>query len=217
LKSSARFVAQLEIDCKNFLRTRGKAAALVIFASQPELDWSALFGNERAVEIEIGCGKGAFLVEYARQHPQLNLLGIENQPRWVRWIEARLARAPQPNVRVLCTDAALVTARFIRDSSVHAYHLYFPDPWWKRRHHKRRLVQSDLAAHLFRTLEVGGVLHLATDVAERFEEMRLDLSAVPFVVCAADAPTPADRPLTNFERKYRAQGRALYYATFTKP
>jgi len=189
----------------------------VIFASQPELDWSALFGNERAVEIEIGCGKGAFLVEYARQHPQLNLLGIENQPRWVRWIEARLARAPQPNVRVLCADAALVTARFVRDSSVHAYHLYFPDPWWKRRHHKRRLVQSDLAAQLFRTLQAGGVLHLATDVAERFEEMRQDLSAAPFVVSAADAPTPPDRPLTSFERKYRAQGRALYYARFTKP
>jgi tRNA (guanine-N7-)-methyltransferase len=189
----------------------------VIFASQPELDWSALFGNERAVEIEIGCGKGAFLVEYARQHPQLNLLGIENQPRWVRWIEARLARAPQPNVRVLCVDAVLVTARFVRDSSVHAYHLYFPDPWWKRRHHKRRLMHSDLAAHLFRTLRGGGVLHVATDVAERFEEMRNQLAAEPFVVRASDSPTPTGRPLTNFERKYRTAGRALYYATFTKP
>lgn len=189
----------------------------MIFTSQPELDWSALFGNERAVEIEIGCGKGAFLVEYARRHPERNLLGIENQPRWARWIEARLAREPQPNVRVVCADAALVAGRFVRDSSVAAYHLYFPDPWWKRRHHKRRLVQSGFAGHLFRTLEAGGVLHLATDVAERFEEMREALGSEAFVIGTADAPTPTGRPLTNFERKYRSEGRALYYATFTKP
>src|SRR6266498_2403012 len=101
------------------------------------------------------------------------MLAIENQPRWSRWIGERLARSPQSNVRVVCADASLVVSHFVRDDSVQAYHLYFPDPWWKRRHHKRRLVQSDLAAHLFRTLEAGGVLHLATDVAERFEEMRL--------------------------------------------
>ena len=189
----------------------------MIRASHPELDWTALFDNERPVEIEIGCGKGAFLLEYARQHPELNLLGIDNQPRWVRWIEARLERAPQPNVRVRCADAALVIARFVRDASVRGYHLYFPDPWWKRRHHKRRLVQSDLAAQCFRTLQSRGVLHLATDVAERFEEMRRELGGEPFVVSITDAPTPSGRPLTNFERKYRAAGRALYYATFTKP
>ncbi|HUE37908.1 MAG TPA: tRNA (guanosine(46)-N7)-methyltransferase TrmB [Candidatus Binatia bacterium] len=189
----------------------------MIFASQPELDWSELFGNEHAVEIEIGCGKGAFLVEYARRNPRHNLFGLENQPRWVRWIEARLARAPLANTRVLCADAALVTSRFVRDASVEAYHVYFPDPWWKRRHHKRRLVSTDLGAQLFRTLRRGGVLHLATDVAERFDEMGEALCAAPFVVAREPEPTPAGRPLTNFERKYRREGRALYYATFTKP
>jgi tRNA (guanine-N7-)-methyltransferase len=189
----------------------------VIFAPEPELDWSTFFGRAAAVEVEIGSGKGTFLVEYARAHPQCNLLGIENQPRWSRWIGERLARAPQPNVRVLCADAALVVARFIRDESVRAYHLYFPDPWWKRRHHKRRLVQSDFAADLYRTLEAGGVLHVATDVRDRFDAMIGELERTAFVVRLQEAPTPPGRPLTNFERKYRAEGRALHYATATKP
>ncbi|MET0153950.1 MAG: tRNA (guanosine(46)-N7)-methyltransferase TrmB [Candidatus Binatia bacterium] len=189
----------------------------MIFAPEPDLDWHAFFGRAAAVEVEIGSGKGAFLIEYARSNPQRNLLGIENQPRWSRWIAERLARAPQPNARLLCADAALVIARFVRDDSVRAYHLYFPDPWWKRRHHKRRLVQSDFAAELLRTLEPGGVLHLATDVRDRFDAMLCDLTRASFVVRSEPGPTPAGRPLTNFERKYRAEGRALHYATATKP
>jgi tRNA (guanine-N7-)-methyltransferase len=189
----------------------------VLLTSRPDVDWSELFGNLRPVEIEIGSGKGAFLLGYAAQHAELNLLGIENQPRWVRWIEQRLERSPRSNARVLCADAGLVVATFIRDSTVRAYHLYFPDPWWKRRHHKRRVVDADFVAHLFRTLEPGGALHLATDVAGRFEAMREELARAPFAIEVAAEPTPRGRPLTNFERKYRAEGRPLYYATFTRP
>jgi len=184
---------------------------------EPALEWSELFGADRAVEIEIGCGKGAFLVEYARAHPEINLLGMENQPRWARWIERRLERAPLANARVVCVDAALVVTRFVRSASVRAYHVYFPDPWWKRRHHKRRLVSGELSAAFFRTLEARGVLHLATDVAARFEAMREELASLPFESRVSPIPTPEGRPLTNFERKYRAEGRPLYYATFTKP
>ena len=189
----------------------------MIFASQPQVEWSEIFGNARPVEIEIGSGKGAFVLAYARQHPETNLLAIENQARWARWIGERLVRAPQENVRVLCADAALVVSRFVRDGSVRAYHLYFPDPWWKRRHHKRRLVQSSLAAELWRTLEPGGTLHLATDVRERFEGMIEAFTHAPFAIVREHEPTPTGRPLTNFERKYRKQGRRLYYARLTKP
>jgi len=189
----------------------------VPFTIRPEVDWAELFGNPRPVEIEIGSGKGAFLLGYAAQRMELNLLGIEKQSRWVRWIERRLERIPRSNVRVLCADAGLVVATFVRDSTVRAYHLYFPDPWWKRRHHKRRVVDADFVAHLFRTLEPGGVLHLATDVAGRFQAMTEDLGRSPFAIETATGPTPTGRPLTNFERKYRAEARPLYYATFTKP
>jgi tRNA (guanine-N7-)-methyltransferase len=92
----------------------------VIFDARPALDWSALFGDARAVEIEIGSGKGAFILAYAREHPELNVLGIESQPRWVRWIETRREREALANLRVVCADAALVVARFVPDASVRA-------------------------------------------------------------------------------------------------
>lgn len=189
----------------------------MIFDDEPHVDFGELFANAHPVEIEIGCGKGAFLLAYAEQHPELNLLGIENQARWVRWIEGLLARSPRPNVRVLCADATRIVSRFVRDGSVGAFHLYFPDPWWKLRHQKRRVVHAELVNHLFRTLRAGGALHLATDVADRFEEMTEVLSRLPFQRRIEGAPTPIGRPPTNFERKYRAAGRSLFYATFTKP
>ncbi len=193
------------------------APRVVLFTAHPEVDWREIFGNRRPVEIEVGCGKGAFLLAYAAQHPERNLLGIENQPRWVRWIEQKLERSPRANARVLCADAGFVLASFVRDASVHAVHLYFPDPWWKRRHHKRRLVGADFAEHLFRTLEPGGALHLATDVADRFEAMTAELAPAGFEITISPEPTPSGRPLTNFEHKYRAEGRRLYYAMLVKP
>jgi tRNA (guanine-N7-)-methyltransferase len=192
------------------------ALATVLFASRPVVDCADLFAERRPVEIEIGSGKGSFLLAYGAQHPERNVLGIENQPRWVRWVERRMERAPRANVRILCADAALVIQNFLVDASIHAYHLYFPDPWWKRRHQGRRLVRAELATHLFRTLEPGGMLHLATDVADRFEAMQEELSSAPFVVESSREPTPIGRPLTNFERKYRAEGRLLYYAVLTR-
>ncbi len=187
-----------------------------MFSDHPEIDWQTLFGAARPVEIEVGCGKGSFLVAYARAHPELSVLGIENQPRWVRWIEGRLARNVVPNARVLCADAALIVGRFVPDASVRAYHVYFPDPWWKRKHHKRRLVQASFASELHRTLEPGGILHLATDVRDRFATMLEELGTQPFVIERHEAPTPAGRPLTNFESKYRVEGRPLHYATLRK-
>jgi tRNA (guanine-N7-)-methyltransferase len=185
------------------------------FAPAPCVEWREIFDDERAVEIEIGCGKGAFLAALAAAHPQTNFFGIEVQARWVRLLEQRLAKHSLRNVRVLAADAALVLGSFVRDQSVRAHHLYFPDPWWKRRHEKRRLVQSDFAAALHRTLEPGGRLHLATDVGPRFEAMLEELGRLPFTI-TIDADR-GERPPTNFERKYEAEGRKLYYATLVKP
>lgn len=173
-----------------------------------------LFGNSHPVEIEIGCGKGAFLVESALANPDIDFLGIERQLRWVRRVEERLARRRIANARVLCADAALVVERFVPSESVRAYHLYFPDPWWKKRHHKRRLVQGGFPAALYRTLERGGRLHLATDVEERFAAMIEELAGLPFAVTIGSLP--AGRPATNFERKYRAEGRPIWSATLEK-
>jgi tRNA (guanine-N7-)-methyltransferase len=222
-RSRARFVAHAKFVCNKIFqidvtscRDERVLDAHVPFAAQPTIDWTEFFGAARPVEIEIGCGKGTFLLDYARAHADINVLGMENQPRWVHWIESRLAREPLANARVLCADATFVVTHFVRDASVRAYHVYFPDPWWKRRHHKRRVVTEAFAAQLFRTLEPGGVVHLATDVAARFAAMRSEFARVAFVCRELPTATPEGRPLTNFERKYRAERRPLYYASFTK-
>ncbi len=185
------------------------------FGTRPAIDWREFFGSERAVEIEIGCGKGAFLVAHAAAHRETNFLGLEVQARWVRRVEERLAKRPLENLRIVCADAALVVGRFVQDESVRAYHLYFPDPWWKRRHEKRRLVQPDFAASLFRTLERGGRLFLATDVAPRFDAMLRELSRLSFEINIEG--DRGGRTPTNYERKYTAEGRKLCYATLRKP
>jgi tRNA (guanine-N7-)-methyltransferase len=185
-----------------------------LFSSRPAVDWRELFGNSRPVEIEIGCGKGAFLLAYAEKHPDTNLLGIEQQRRWIRFVEARLSGRHLPNVRVLCADAALVIARFVPDQSVRAYHALFPDPWWKRRHEKRRWFRGEAIDHLVRTLEPKGRIYLATDVRERFEAMIEELSTRPFEITIEK--DRGERPATNFETKYGTEGRPLYYATLEK-
>lgn len=186
----------------------------MLFAPTPEIDWNDLFGTARPVEIEIGCGKGAFLIAAAAAHPERNFLGIENQPRWVRFTRERIERHRLANVRIVAADATLVVSRFVRDGSVRALHVYFPDPWWKRRHQKRRLVTRELATHLHRVLEPQGTLYVATDVEDRFHSMLAELAAAPFEVrIGEEAP---GRPPTNFERKYRAEGRRVYTAALKK-
>jgi tRNA (guanine-N7-)-methyltransferase len=191
----------------------------VIFASQPQVDWSEIFGNARPVEIEIGSGKGAFLLAYARQHPETNLLAIENQPRWARWIGERLVHAPQENVRVLCADAALVVSCFVRDGSVRAYHLYFPDPWWKRRHRKRRLMRELFVHDIERVLQPGGKLHFWTDVEEYFQITLKLLAAETKLEGPFEVPGPPPESAdyrTHFERRTRLEGQPVYRSEFRK-
>ncbi|MGH7818228.1 MAG: tRNA (guanine(46)-N(7))-methyltransferase TrmB, partial [Candidatus Binatia bacterium] len=118
------------------------------------------------------------------------------------------------NARVVAADAALVLSRFVPDESVRAVHVYFPDPWWKRRHQKRRIVTPELARALHRILERGGTLYLATDVEERFHAILEALSGAPFEVRIGESAP--GRPLTNFERKYRAAGRPIHSAALVK-
>jgi tRNA (guanine-N7-)-methyltransferase len=193
----------------------GERSRRLIFAPEPQVDWREVFGNDRPVEVEIGFGKGAFLLEVARARPETNFFGIENQRRWVRRVEERIVRRGLSNVRVVWADAALLIGRFVRDASVRAYHVYFPDPWWKKRHHKRRLVTPEFARALHRTLEPGGTVWIATDVPERFQAMLAAFAGLPMVVEVG--ATVSDRPPTNFERKYRAEGRSLFYAAVRKP
>ena len=116
--------------------------------SPAPLDWLALFGNANPVEIEVGFGKGLFLLNESRRQPQTNFLGIEVERKYVLLTADRLARRGAANVRLACTDAHWLLRDRVRAGSVAAVHVYFPDPWWKHRHRKRRLLTVEFAAWL---------------------------------------------------------------------
>lgn len=177
--------------------------------------WGALFPAGGPVEIEIGSGDGTFLMASARRHPHRNFLGIERSPSKAKRLEERLRKLSAPNVRLLQADAACVLATMLPTASVAAYHVYFPDPWPKRGHAGRRIFRPALVDELARTLQIGGSLFLATDVASYASVAHGLVRGHP---AFAETPTGADHPglTTAFARKYHAAGRPLYVFTFER-
>ena len=136
------------------------------------LDWKAFFGNDQPVELDVGCGRGLFLFNASTAHPRNELPGLELDYKEGRRAARRLSKRAQPNARVLGGDARVALTKLIRPQSVRAVHVYFPDPWWKRKHKRRRLFTDefvDLAAGVLRS---GGLLHSWTDVEDYFEVIR---------------------------------------------
>lgn len=167
------------------------------------------------MEIEIGSGDGTFLLHALRQRPDVLLLGIEWSSGKVRRLAPRLARLGTPRVRLLRADAVCVVSHLIPTGTIEAYHVYFPDPWPKRRHAERRLFSRAVIAHIARTLRPGGRLFVATDVASYHAEIRARVVASgSFAERASDAAHPG--LATGFARKYSAAGRPLYVATFDR-
>ena len=183
------------------------------------LDWTRLFGNDRPVEIEVGFGKGMFLRNAGACRPGVNFLGIEIERKYVMLTAARLARQGITNVRLACTDARWLLKECVAASSVQALHVYFPDPWWKTRHQKRKLFTAEFAEQCARVLVPGGAVHFVTDVAAYFDEtcaMVAGQSLLRRVDEALGDEAPRDDFLTNFERKYRLEGRPIHRTRFVK-
>jgi tRNA (guanine-N7-)-methyltransferase len=186
----------------------------------PAIDWPALFGNSRPVQIEVGFGKGLFLLNASAARPDINFFGIEIVRKCVLYTATRLALRQLPNVKLACADARVMLSQLVSSGSVQALHVYFPDPWWKKRHHKRRLFTGDFAASAAQALQAGGALHVVTDVEEYFQVMLGVAAEVPSLQPTA-APAASDAKhdldyLTNFERKFRKEGRPIYRAAFVK-
>lgn len=181
-------------------------------ATQP-IELSTIFGNRRPVELEIGTGKGAFLLARAAARPELNFLGLERVHAYCHYAADRLCRAGLPNVRMLRTEASPFFDSCLAEGSLWRVHIYFPDPWPKRRHHRRRLMQPPFLVNVRRTLRPGGQLLLVTDHLEYFEYIQAVMSEVDELMEVA-FPRMADRNgkriETNFERKYTTQGRCFY-------
>jgi tRNA (guanine-N7-)-methyltransferase len=192
----------------------------VPLGSRHLLSWPELFGNEHPVEIEVGFGKGLFLVTAGQAHPDTNYFGIEIVRKYQLFTATRLARRGLGNVRVTCTDARSFLRDRVPEGSVRTIHLYFPDPWWKTRHHKRRVFTAEFAAVCERVLRPGGQLLVVTDVEDYAAMVRQTVAGHTHLV---EAEPPAEHDpahdmdyLTNHERKFRQQGKAIHRMGFTK-
>ena len=182
------------------------------------ISWSSIFGNDNPVEVEIGSGKGLFLANASKARPDHNFFGIELAKKYAGKGAERIAKKGLKNARMLPGDALLFMSKFVPEKSLVAVHVYFPDPWWKSRHRKRRVFNEPLVLDIERTLIPGGDLHVATDVPEYFGVIQGLLRLHPgFQI----QPEPVIRDpehehdyLTNFERKYRIEGRPIYRAHY---
>lgn len=175
--------------------------------ADPMLRWMEVFSNEHPVEIEIGIGKGRFILDAARRREDVNYVGVEWAMKYLRMAHARCVRRELSNLRFVRADAREFVEFFVPERSVNAYHIYFPDPWPKKRHHKRRLFNREFLNEVERTLIPGGLLWLATDFAEYFEVME-------DVLRESDRLREIDRvwdgAKTNYEEKYLAVGKPIY-------
>ena len=187
-------------------------------AGSAPLHWHEIFGNDHPVEIEVGFGKGLFLGTESRRRSDVNFLGIEIERKYVLFAAGRLARARAANVRLACTDARWLLRERVAAGSVTALHVYFPDPWWKKRHHKRRLFTPEFAEQCARVLMPGGQLHFASDVAEYFAETDEMLRQIGTFqpLPPTDCENSETDFRTHFERKYRQEGRPIYRAIYSR-
>lgn len=185
------------------------------------IDFNQIFGRSGPVHIEIGSGRATFLVHQAKAQPEVNFLGIE----WARkyWHHAidRIGRWGLTNVRITRADAPIFLRDFVPEGSVECFHIYFPDPWPKKRHHRRRLVQQSNVDLMLRLLKPGGTIRIATDHPEYFEQIRSVMACFNGRLDEIEFPRPAsaregELTGTNYERKYIPDGRPVYTIALRK-
>jgi tRNA (guanine-N7-)-methyltransferase len=179
-----------------------------------------LFGRTAPLEVEVGSGKGMFLASASEADPDANYLGIEMAYKYARFTAARLAKAKAAAARIVHGDAVPLLAEVLPDRSVRGVHIYFPDPWWKARHKKRRLIRPTFVASIERVLEWGGQFHFWTDVEEYFRSATDVVNAHSRLALhpplqIEEAPSPS-AGRTHRERRVRLEGGTVYRARWVK-
>jgi tRNA (guanine-N7-)-methyltransferase len=174
-----------------------------------------VFGRSAPLHIEIGSGKGTFVVNQAKAQPDVDFIGIEWASKFYRHAVDRVGRWQLKNVRMLRTDAAVFVQQNVNPESVDAFHIYFPDPWPKKRHHKRRLISPENLNQFIRCLKPAGHIYIATDhhqyfqsITEVFAHFNSQLEPVDFINPAG--AQKGEWVGTNFERKYIKENRPIY-------
>ncbi len=223
---------QLMRRIRSFVRregrlTKGQERALtqlwpvmgVEFSGQM-LDLATLFGREAPVVLEIGFGMGASLVEMAKAAPEKNFIGIEVHRPGVGACLTSAEEAGVTNLRLFCHDAVEVLEQMIPDQSIDTLQLFFPDPWHKSRHHKRRIVQAPFVQMLRPKLKLGGLFHMATDW-QNYAEQMLEVMSVAEGFTNTSAfgdyvPRPDARPLTKFEQRGHRLGHGVWDLVFQR-
>lgn len=184
------------------------------------LDLDTLFGRKAPRVVEIGFGMGASLLEQARQHPDTDFLGIEVHAPGVGKLLDELDKAGLTNVRVCREDALKVLDEGLEAGSIDTLQLFFPDPWPKKKHHKRRIVQLPFVAKVHRCLKTGGTFHMATDWEAYAEHMAEVMAEAPgFANTATEGayvPRPSFRPLTKFEARGERLGHGVWDLIFRR-
>jgi tRNA (guanine-N7-)-methyltransferase len=189
----------------------------VNYGAEP-LDFTALFGRDAPVVVEVGFGMGETTARIAAENPATNYLGIEVHAPGVGSLLKQVEEQSLTNVRIVTHDAVEVLRDMIPVDSLAAIHVFFPDPWPKKKHHKRRLIQPVFAELAASRLAIGGHLHVATDWQEYAEQVLAVLSAVPLLSNTAEgfAARPATRPETKFERRGLKLGHGVWDLLFTR-
>jgi tRNA (guanine-N7-)-methyltransferase len=179
------------------------------------LNLAQMFGRTVPVEVELGSGDGSFLLEWARLHPDRDFIGVERLLGRIRKIDRKSQKLGLTNILGLRIEAAYCVEYLLPSASASAIHIYFPDPWPKRRHHKNRLVNERFTTLVREALKPGAAVHLRTDSTDYFEQMR-----TVFDACAGlrAVPTPADLAavMTDFERGFVAAGIPTQRASYVK-
>lgn len=182
------------------------------------LDFSQAFGRTAPVVVEVGFGMGETTARVAAEDPERDYLAIEVHAPGVGSLLRQMQESGIANIRIVQHDAVEVLRDMVPEGSLAAIHVFFPDPWPKKRHHKRRLLQPDFAALAASRLAPGGHLHVATDWQEYAEHVLAVLTATPGLRNTAEAfaPRPATRPETKFERRGLRLGHGVWDIVFTK-
>lgn len=178
------------------------------------------FGRRAALEIEVGSGKGLFLQTAAENSPERNFLGLEIAKKYARYSAARLVRRSLSNAKIICGDAVRFFHQWLPDHAAAAVHVYFPDPWWKKRHKKRRVMNESFIRQIERVLERGGRLHFWSDVEEYFQSTLELMALIP----SLQGPTVEEEREsshdldfhTHFERRFRLDSQPVFRAKYLR-